>query len=190
MADYMNNFGSYPQYGMGPQPNFNSYASVGQPGAQNPFNNLANFYAQQQQQRLNQMASPMPTQPQVPQTAQPAPMATGYTIRPASNIDEVRATPIEMMTTNVFVNLASDEIYISRIDMEKGNKDIKVYRVVDENAPTSEQAAVPIQDLRPVEPDFSGVYERFDAMERRIDLLFKQFETSAEPPKTKEAKAK
>ncbi len=183
MADYMNNFGSYPQYGMGPQPNFNPYSANS--SAQNPFNNLANFYAQQQQQRFNQMAQPIPTQPQVPPPTQQAPMATGYTIRPASNIDEVRATPIEMMTTNVFVNLASNEIYISRIDLEKGNKEITVYKPVDANTP--EQTAAPIQDLKPVEPDFSGIYERFDALEKRIELLTVA-PPEAKPPK--EAKAK
>ncbi len=161
MADYMNPMGSYPQYGMGPQvppqmaQAYNPYASSPQT-QQNPFANLANFYNQQAQQRLGQMPNMVQGQPQQ------APSA--YTIRPASNIDEVRATPIDIMSTNVFVNLANGEIYISKLD-DKGSKDIKTFVLKTEGA---------VPEVIPPEPvpkqDFSEFEARLKEVEKKVEL--------------------
>ncbi len=165
-GEYMNQMGSYPQYGMGPQvppqipQQFNPYA--GNPQTQlNPFQNLANFYTQQAQQRLGvgQMSNMMQGQPQAP---------SAYTIRPASNIDEVRATPIDIMSTNVFVNLANDEIYISKLD-DKGLKAIKTYKLVPEGdiAELKEE----IKDQPVMAQDFSGFESRIKQLEKQVELL-------------------
>lgn len=163
-GEYMNNFGSYPQYGMGPQVN----APTTQ---QNPFNNLANIYNQQLQQRL-MTQFPYGGAPQVQQqmqqmpVQQAPPMASGFTIRSASNIEEVRATPIDLMSVNVFVNLANNEIYVSQLD-DKGLKDIKVFKpATNDNAETQS-----LETSSQVVTDFSGIYERLDGLESKMDSL-------------------
>jgi hypothetical protein len=65
------------------------------------------------------------------------------------------------MTINVFVNLASNEIYMSRID-DKGLKDIQTYKLFDDTGngeqPVATAAPVPAIDL-------SEIYNRFDRLE-------------------------
>jgi hypothetical protein len=147
MPDY---YGGYPQYAPGP-PGYDARGQV----YQNQYDQLMRQFEQLRQQQQQQMAYQQPAPGYRPQ--QPA-TAPGYTVRPAANVEEVRATPIEPMTTNVFVNPAQGEIYLSRID-DMGLKDISTYRL-EQKTPEEKTEAAPSRVI-----DLSEVYARFDRLE-------------------------
>ncbi len=152
---YYNPMGSYSQYGFGPNP--------GTP-QMNPFDALAQSYQQQRQNLMQSMPQALPQMPQQ-QTQQQFPPQIPLTARLATNIDEVRATPIDLISTNLFYNQAANEIYLSKID-DMGAKSIRTYIPADaQQLPASE-------DQNETPPEIKHEFnERFDRMTERLDRI-------------------
>jgi len=103
------------------------------------------------QQQLQQIAQP---QQQMPSTQR----QNSLTIRTAANMDEVRATPVDFGTVNVFVNLGADEMYLSRINSQ-GMKDIFTYKLMVD-APEAAVPQAPAVDLTGVNAKLDEILQR------------------------------
>ncbi len=136
---------------------------------QQALDNLAQQY-QVLQQNIQQHQAMMGQQPMPMQQIQPQRPTSGLTVRAATNVDEVRATPIDPMTTNVFVNLAQGEVYISKIG-DNGLKDIQTYSSTTPVVVTEEKSAEKVQETPNVnyKTAFDEIYSKLDNLYSRFD---------------------
>lgn len=149
-GEYMNPSGSYPRYGMM------------QRGI-NPFDELRAKYDQELKTLAQQLG--MFQQP-INQYAPP--QNPGFTVRPATNIQEVQSCFIEALTTNVFVNLAQGEIYLSRIN-DNGLKDIQVFKLYQGEENANEQGDAFNKSKTVIANiDLSEINTRLDRLENLI----------------------
>ena len=119
-------------------------------------------------QRLQQLQQPQPmavptSQQQYNQAYQyNQPRQHMYSVRPVTNVEEVKALPIDYGTLNVFPNFAASEIYVSRINND-GLKDIWTFIL-------KPMETTPPEDTRPTAQnvDLTGVYAKLDEIMHMI----------------------